>query len=89
MDTNVLHYSAYGLIFFLGFALALRPVVILTSLIFRPGFLAFAVLLGLGARAALVASPAETAPVVAGSLLAFVIGTGIGFPLRVLSRGGL
>lgn len=89
MEDFALQYGAYGLIFILGLALALRPLVILTSLIFRPGFLAMVVLLGLGARAALVASPAETAPIVAGSALAFVIGTGVGFPLRFLTRGVL
>lgn len=89
MEDIALHYGAYGLIFFLGLALVLRPLVILTSLIFRPGFLALAILLALGARTALVAAPAETGPIVAGSALAFFIGTGVGFPLRVLTRGVL
>ena len=89
MDDQVLHLGAYGLIFLLGMALVLRPLVILTTLIFRPGFLALAVLLALGARAAMVAAPAESAPLVASGVLAFVIGSAIGFPLRALTRGGL
>ena len=40
MQDIVLQYGAYGLIFFFGLILVLRPLVILTSLIFRPGFLA-------------------------------------------------
>ncbi|MCB1349778.1 MAG: hypothetical protein R3D80_16085 [Paracoccaceae bacterium] len=89
MQDIVLQYGAYGLIFFFGLILVLRPLVILTSLIFRPGFLALILLAGLGARAALHAAPAEAAPIVAGSLLAFFVGSGVGLPLRLLSRGGL
>lgn len=88
MEDFALQYGAYGLLFFFGFILVLRPFVILTSLIFRPGFLALLLLAGLGAKAAVQAAPAEAAPIVAGSLLAFVIGSGVGLPLRLLSRGG-
>lgn len=88
MDNSVLFFGAYGLIFFLGFALVLRPFVILTSLIFKPGFLALSVLLAFGARAALVSAPAEAAPIVAASIMAFIGGTAVGFPLRFLTRGG-
>ncbi len=89
MENSTLYFGAYGLIFFLGLALVLRPSVIFTSLIFRPGFLALSVLLAFGARAAVVAAPVETAPIVAGIVTAFVIGAAIGFPLRFLTRGGL
>jgi hypothetical protein len=88
MENSVLFFGAYGLIFFLGFALVLRPVVILTSLIFRPGFLALSVLLALGARAALMSAPAETAPIMAASIMALIGGAAVGFPLRFLIRGG-
>lgn len=89
MEHSALLLGAYGLIFFLGFALALRPVVILTTLILRPGFLALSVLLALGARAALLSAPTQTAPIMAASIMALIGGAAVGLPLRVLTRGGV
>ena len=87
MQDPILSFGAYGLFFFLGLAFVLRPLVILRSLIFRPGFLALTLLLVFGARAALFSAPEESAPVVAGGLAALFIGAAVGFPLRFLARG--
>lgn len=89
MDNSALFLGAYGLIFFLGLALVLRPAVILTTLILRPGFLAVSVLLAIGAHAALVSAPAEAAPIMASGITALIGGMAVGLPLRLLTRGGI